>query len=305
MLSMRSPMYDPLSYNNGAVWPFVTGFAILALYQQDRPEAAWQYLDALAQLPSLESRGFTAELYSGDRLRTVDAAVPHQLFATSGFVSGLLRGLVGFDGGSVVPSAQAVMTAPAAPADEPLVLRPSLPAGWRELTVRGLRWRQHKVNVHLSLQPDSVRIDVEATPGPLPIVVDLRLPPGADPASVRVGGRVTGRIAWEQAIRRPGISLIPERRPLVAGDASSRLRVVEVREDGEQVIARMAGQAGKDYFVDVEPAQAMSAVRADGVTMQPEPASAAGRSRFRLTFPSGDAGWREAQLTFVRTGKTK
>jgi len=305
MLSMRSPLYDPLSYNNGAVWPFVTGFAILGLYQQDRPAAAWQYLDALAQLTSLESRGFTAELYSGDRLRTVDAAVPHQLFATAGFVSGLLRGLVGFDGAPTAPSAQTVMTAPAAAADEPLVLRPVLPAGWRELTVRGLRWRQHKVNVHLAVQPDSVRIEVEATPGPLPIVVDLRLPPGADPASVRVGGRVTGRIAWEQAIRRPGVALIPEHRPLVAGEPSSRLRIVEVREDGDRVVARIAGRAGMDYLVDVEPVQNAPSVRADGATVRAETATTAGRSRLRLTFPSGDAGWREAQLTFVRTGKSK
>jgi len=305
MLSMRSPLYDPLSYNNGAVWPFVTGFAILGLYQQDRPEAAWQYLDALAQLPSLEGRGFTAELYSGDRLRTVDAAVPHQLFATAGFVSGLLRGLVGFDGATIAPSAQAVMTAPANPAEEPLVLTPSLPAGWREITVRGLRWRQHRVNVHFDVRPDNVRIDVEATPGPLPIVVNFRLPPGADPGSVRVAGRVTGRISWEQAIRRPGLSLIPEHLPLVAGERSSRLRIIEVRGDGDQAIARIAGRAGKNYQLDVEPAQTPASVRANGAIVRVEPATAGARTRLRLTFPPGDDGWREAQVTFVRTGRQK
>jgi hypothetical protein len=150
------------------------------------------------------------------------------LFASAGFVSGLLRGLVGFDGAPFAPSAQAVMTAPATPADEPLVLTPSLPAGWREITVRGLRWRQHRVNVHLDVRADNVRIDVEATPGPLPIVVALRLPPGADPASVRVAGRVTGRISWN---RRSGVSLslIPEHTPAWAGERSSRLRIIEVR----------------------------------------------------------------------------
>ena len=60
-----------------------------------------------------------------------------------------------------------------------------------------------------------------------------------------------------------------------------------------------------DYLVDVEPAQNAASVRADGATVRAEAATTAGRSRFRLTFPSGDAGWREAQLTFVRTGKPK
>ncbi len=38
--------------------------------------AAWQYLDALADLTFLEGRGYMPELLSGDLLRTVDAAVP-------------------------------------------------------------------------------------------------------------------------------------------------------------------------------------------------------------------------------------
>jgi Glycosyl hydrolase family 65, C-terminal domain len=231
--------------------------------------------------------------------------VPHQLFASAGFVSGLLRGLVGFDGATIAPSAQAVMTAPATPAEEPLVLTPSLPPGWREITVRELRWRQHRISLHLDVRADNVRIDVEATPGPLPIVVDLRLPPGADPASVRVAGRVTGRISWEQAIRRPGLSLIPEHIPLVAGARSSRLRIIEVRGDGDQTIARIAGRAGKEYEVDVEPAQTAANIRADGATVRVEPATAVSRTRLRLTFPPGDDGWREAQVTFVRTGRSK
>ncbi len=157
----------------------------------------------------------------------------------------------------------------------------------------------------LRVRADNVRIDVEATPGPLPIVVDLRLPPGADPASVRVAGRVSGRISWEQAIRRPGLSLIPEHIPLVAGEPSSRLRIIEVRGDGDQTVARIAGRAGKDYQLDVEPAQTAATVRADGATVRVEQAPGSARSRLRLTFPSGDAGWREAQVTFVRAGRSK
>ena len=84
MLSIDSALYEPLSYNNGASWPFLTGFAALALYANGRPDAAWTYLDGTADLTFLESRGYMAELFSGDRLRSIDAAVPHQLFATTG-----------------------------------------------------------------------------------------------------------------------------------------------------------------------------------------------------------------------------
>lgn len=76
--------------------------------------AGFHYTDSLGQLAFLEARGYTAELFSGDRLRSVDAAVPHQLFATSGFVSALLRGLVGFDANGTA-------------AGDALTLRPTLP----------------------------------------------------------------------------------------------------------------------------------------------------------------------------------
>ena len=96
MLSIDSALYEPLSYNNGASWPFLTGFAALgALRERRGPDAAWPYLDGTADLTFLESRGYMAELFSGDRLRSIDAAVPHQLFATTGFMSTLMRGLVG------------------------------------------------------------------------------------------------------------------------------------------------------------------------------------------------------------------
>ncbi len=112
MLSNESKLYQPLSYNNGATWPFLTGWAALALYTGGRGASAWQYLDALADLTFLEARGYVMELLSGDLLRSVDAAVPHQLFATTGFVSTAMRGMVGLQ-----------------ETDTGLRLSPQLPAG--------------------------------------------------------------------------------------------------------------------------------------------------------------------------------
>ena len=87
----------------------------------------------MADLTFLESRGYMAELFSGDRLRSVDAAVPHQLFATTGLVSTVLRGLVGLDSGAG-GNASATQRLP-----ERLVLAPQLPAGWGWLRIRNLQ----------------------------------------------------------------------------------------------------------------------------------------------------------------------
>ncbi|MDE0649179.1 MAG: GH116 family glycosyl hydrolase, partial [Gammaproteobacteria bacterium] len=41
MLSTESELYDPLQYNQGTVWPFVTGFAAWAQYRHRRPWAGF------------------------------------------------------------------------------------------------------------------------------------------------------------------------------------------------------------------------------------------------------------------------
>ena len=83
MLATDHPLYEPLHYNMGAVWPFVTGFVSLGHYTYGRPWAGYPLIDALKQLTFDFARGRHAELLSGAFYRPLDTAVPHQFFATS------------------------------------------------------------------------------------------------------------------------------------------------------------------------------------------------------------------------------
>ena len=93
MLATDHSLYDPLHYNMGAVWPFVTGFVAWGHYRYERPWAAFPLVDALARLTFDFARGRHPELLSGAFYRPLDTAVPHQFFATSMFVTPLMRGL--------------------------------------------------------------------------------------------------------------------------------------------------------------------------------------------------------------------
>ncbi|MFN8581686.1 MAG: hypothetical protein U0163_12010 [Gemmatimonadaceae bacterium] len=48
-LSAASALFDPLHYNNGAVWPFVTGWVALAEYRYHNAHAGRFALDAIAR----------------------------------------------------------------------------------------------------------------------------------------------------------------------------------------------------------------------------------------------------------------
>jgi glycogen debranching enzyme len=258
MLSIDSALYAPLSYNNGAVWPFLTGYAAMALYSNSRPDAAWGYLNGTADLTFLESRGYTAELFSGDRLRSVDAAVPHQLFATTGFVSTLLRGLVGID---ALPAS----TFEGKAVGERLLIAPQLPPGWGFLRLRNVRW--HNITADIAIIRDETGYAVSVAPkgGALPLEIHFILEPGAeistrDARPVAVVGDVsrgaragTVRLATgptTYGVRfQPGIQVVPIHAPMQLGDESSRLRVIDARLVGKVYTLRVEGRRGRSYQV--------------------------------------------------------
>ncbi len=240
MLSKESTLYQPLSYNNGASWPFLTGWAALALYKGGRPDAAWQYLEALSELTFLEGRGYLPELFSGDLLRSIDAAVPHQLFATTGFVSGVMRGLVGLEEG-----------------DGELRLAPHLPPGWNFLRVKNLRWREARGDLEVRRNADgAVTFEIIDREGScLPAVIDPPTPPGSDGLNVWGGSDScsTGRPAVRSgASVNAGIILIPEQPPLMLGDAPQRLRIIEAQLDGDVYTVRLQGLRGRTYRVRLD-----------------------------------------------------
>ena len=56
-LASSSALFDPLHYNNGAVWPFVTGFVSLAQYRYHNAAAGLFALRAIARTSSDRDRG--------------------------------------------------------------------------------------------------------------------------------------------------------------------------------------------------------------------------------------------------------
>jgi glycogen debranching enzyme len=273
MLSRESKLYEPLSYNNGASWPFLTGWAALALFKGGRPDAGWQYLDALADLTFLEGRGYLPELFSGDRLRSVDAAVPHQLFATTGFVSGVMRGLVGFE-----------------EQEDGIRLTPFLPPGWDHLLVKNLRFRDTRGNLEIRRRPDgwvTFRL-TDAGQKHFPAVVEslgtagARAPGGGGAAPTAGGGT-----NWS----RPDMELLPIQVPLELGDTPRRARIIETKLDKDIYTARLQVKRGVVYRFRVSlPFTVMSIDGGREVGRD-------GRARIvEIAVPGGAAEWVETTL---------
>ncbi|MGQ9917805.1 MAG: amylo-alpha-1,6-glucosidase [Bryobacteraceae bacterium] len=124
LFATDSPNYNPLGYNDGSVWPFVTSQVLLALFRHGQPAAAMAVLDGLRQSAGLAGAGFLAEYFSGDRLSPGPRAVPHQLFSSVALIRPIFGGVLGLE-----PDAM----------EGKLILTPRLPCGGAPVALRDYR----------------------------------------------------------------------------------------------------------------------------------------------------------------------
>ena len=325
MLSTESELYDPLAYNMGTVWPFVTGYLSWAQYRYRRPWAGFHLMDAVKQMTYDWSLGRHGELFSGTFYQPLDQTVPHQFFASSMLVTPLLRGVFGWD--------------PDAPNGRAR-LAPQLPADWREAAVRGLRVGETTADVEIRGGPtpaggerriritsEGPPVDIEFVPDVPAGAADLRVTltggrPGeaeaADPGpdtmpparTIRVtsGGSAEITVTW-----KGGLAVAPPRIDLEPGQRSTGLRIIDLQADAEGWTLMTEGSSGHEYPVDLLGVPVEAAVVNGDASVEPAPVDVdpgpgfaghaeAGGGRFRVRFAPG-GGRRSATIRLTPIGR--
>jgi len=171
LLSTESDLYDPLHYNNGMVWPFMTGFVAWGQYRYRRPWAGYPLLQALWNLHADWSLGRHPENLSGAFYQTLDATVPHQFFASSMMVTPLAMGLLGWD--------------PDAPKGRAVLSPQPLPA-WSGFFADNLRVGETRVNLNYRRIGESVEVELESRGPAVELTYIQAIPLGA--RNVRMEG---------------------------------------------------------------------------------------------------------------------
>ena len=244
-LAASSPLFDPLHYNNGAVWPFVTGWVALAQYRYHNAPAGKFALDAIARTTFDESLGRNPEVISGRLYKPLDTAVPQQFFATSMVLTPLIRGLLGVE-----------VDAPA----RTVTIAPHLPPDWDSLGARNIVIGGAKVDLALRRTQSGMRLDVRRRGAsfPIDVVFSPAFPLGsgaggatAGDVHVPVRGTLRDSLTLTAQGGSPGVRLVTPRADIAIGDRSSALRVVSERLVNGQYRATLEGRAGRVYHLRI------------------------------------------------------
>ncbi|MDZ7291319.1 MAG: GH116 family glycosyl hydrolase, partial [candidate division KSB1 bacterium] len=256
MLSSKSAAYEPLAYNNGAVWPFLTSYHLWALFNYGHATAGLQMLRNLAEWTFVDARGYMPEVTSGEYFRPLDTSVPHQLFSSYGFAIGVIRGLLGLEPRSPLATL----------ANSPVLrLAPSFPPDWQEVRIKNMRVGKSVFDLHYQRNLGGISLTVERAEGPACVIEFApQLESGAEvernmPLSIK-----TGKNAKIQLSVFEGIWIELPREHLQTGQRAQQLRVLAERLEENRFVFVCEGVGGRNYEVILHsPREVVSVIGGD------------------------------------------
>ena len=258
MLSVRSPLFEPLNYNYGAAWPFLGGWVSTALFKYDFLPQGFRALMSNARHTFDNALGTVTELYSGAINAWPQEGVPHQGFSTTGVVLPLVRGLLGLEGDAL---------------KKELTFGPAPPADWPRLEVSNWKIGAGTFSFDYERLPSKVFLRVRSSaPAGYKLVFAPALGLGTAVRSATLNG---GPLRFEPDVSRSGQAVRPRLEvPLQGddtvelelgpapeivppdpgsrpGDTARGLRIIRMSREGGALKVTLEGLAGESYRLDV------------------------------------------------------
>ena len=256
-ISDKSKYYDPLNYNYGTVWPFITSWASTAEFEHRFSQQGYEMLMAAVRHTFDHEPGDVTEVFSGATNVWLGEAVPHQGFSTSGVVLPLVKGLYGLDGDAVMKTVD---------------FSPQFPADWHDASASNYRIGDASFSFDYRRSDGSVIVTVRCRNADGYSVTVLPVfGPGTAIESVTLDGNpVAFRIAeYPQAVEaaakspasghemkfqfnyRPAVEILPPAIRTKTGDKDHGLRIVSIGRTGRELHVEVEGLAGSEYSLDI------------------------------------------------------
>jgi glycogen debranching enzyme len=251
-LSPKSTYYDPLNYNYGTVWPFLTGYTCLAEYNYNREQAGFSHLMQLANNTFIDALGFCSELFSGEFFIPLEESVPHQIFSSSPIITCLVRGLLGLKGNAL---------------RREIEFKPNLPGAWEKVEIKNFILGKDVFRIKIERSEGKLVFQIRASSKePYRLYLSPSLGYGGRIKWVRVNGEVKDfEIEKNRGEVRCVLSLelknqveveieheecvflyLPPHFPLI-GDKTKGLKIIRVHFRDNQMNILAEGLAGKEY----------------------------------------------------------
>lgn len=256
-ISPHSQYFQPLNYNYGAVWPFLSSWVTTALYKHHMPLSGYPLLLSTVNHTFDHALGCVTEVFSGIRNVWPQEAVPQQGFSTAGAVLPLVGGLIGLEGDAH---------------SKHIIFAPHFPGNWKHVNIKHYRvgnakfsfdYKRNESTVFVNIMPENAQ-DYEMQFAPC-------LAKGTQVNQVQVNGtevpfhsieqhQVTQVIAQfpvdsqplqVQISFEPCLEILPVIPSVRVGEPDSGLKIISLDKSEQTMNLMVEGISGKSYRLDV------------------------------------------------------
>ncbi|MBS3819675.1 hypothetical protein KGY73_09265 [bacterium] len=252
-ISAQSPYYEPLNYNYGAVWPFLTSWVTTALFKHHMPLQGYPLLLSTVQQTFERSLGSISEVFSGTHHIWPQESVPHQGFSSAGVVLPAVRGLCGLEGNAFKKT---------------LTFSPHFPADWKEVSLQNFRVGKASFSLNYKRKKGQILITVEpqkaegytlhlapavGLDSPIQSMTVNGNPLNFDTKSFPQVIQPTAHIPIENKTLHiqisfvPGIEILPSVSESQVGDRNQGLKILSVQKNKKSLKIKVEGVSGQKY----------------------------------------------------------
>ena len=226
-VSSNDPVYDPISYHQGTVWPLFTGWTAMAEYRGNRPLAGLASLQRNIDLTWAQDPGAVTEVLSGRFYEPLGRSSTHQLWSSAMVLSPAIKGLFGVE--------------PDAP-NHALILHPSLPATWDRASLSNLLIGDDRYSLTLERQSGSLTITAtSAAPTVLCLRAKSAISVTDDP--IPCAEKPSTRHELKLPLAPVELQLLPPGKPEF-GDETRLPRVIDEHADARSLTIQVEAHAG-------------------------------------------------------------
>jgi glycogen debranching enzyme len=261
LISKDDPLFDPVGYHYGSIWPLFTGWTALAEFRMHRPIQGFNHLMSNAMLFDQFSAGCTEEVLHGTRFQSAGVC-PHQAWSGTMILQPALEGLLGLKRDARSNSIE---------------LRPYLPPHWEKIEAKNIRLGNRTVT--MKMRRDAGETVFTFSMGALPqgkyshpvrLILHPIFPLGTRLRGMWIDGiqKQKGRFLFKDKSslvvnallktrlevhfeHSEGVSVVPPHPHLVRGKESTGLRIVNEGWNHDAYVLTLDGKAGEEYLIDI------------------------------------------------------
>lgn len=239
-VAASDPLYDPLSYHQGSVWPLFTGWMSVAEYRAGHPLSGYAHLMQNADLTTAQDLGAVTELLSGDFFVPFGRSTSHQLWSSAMVVIPTLRGMFGID----VDALEHVVH-----------VDPHLPADWNDAAVEQLHVGDSVCSIEYLRSRGEMMVRIKTLSGaPVRLAGDVRGTRNAVDGSTVSFPLPPVEVSFSHGLPLPGTR-------------TAQMKVLKEIQEGRSLRLELEGIAGTSAKLRLRRNGAVLKLRAEGGTI--------------------------------------